>query len=220
MTIRWTRRHTYLALFIVTLVGASLLLQDVFDATVAHLAVYEETRPVLGPLLFVLLAAASVMLGPFTSAALMPFAVGVWGAWASLALLLVGWILGNAAAYGVGYHFGIPVVRRLVPKDRLSRWTTFLREKIDVWLLFLFRLAAPAEIGYVFGILKYHFFTYLVVVFAAELPFALILTFGGDAFAHGNWRELFALSAGAALITLGSLRTFNGIRKRRAGSGA
>lgn len=213
-----TRRILWLTVFVVGIVGLSLLLQDVFNELVAVLAGYEEGRPVSGPALFVLLAGASVMLGPFTSAPLMPFAVGVWGAGKTLALLLVGWALGNSAAYGIGYHFGHPIMGRIVSAEGLRKWMRFLREEVSVWGLFLIRLAAPAEIGYAFGILKYDFRKYLAIVLPAELPFALIVVYGGEAFLDGHWITLAGLVTSAFLIMGGAWLIANGRKKSRASS--
>jgi len=215
MRFRLTRHHASLAALAIVLVGAALLLQDVFGAVVVHLAAYGETRPVFGPLLFIVLAAFSVMLGPFTSAPLMPFAVGIWGPTITLLLLFAGWILGNAAAYGIGFHFGYPLVRKFVRKDKLDHWIGYLGGKISLWMIFLLRLAAPAEIGYAFGILKYDFIKYMVVVLAAEVPFAIILVYGGDAFVERRWPELIVLVAVAAIIMTLAFHAFERARKRR-----
>lgn len=214
-----TRRVLYFVLFLGALVAVSLLLQDVFENLVVALARYEAARPVLGPLLFVVLAAASVMLGPFTSAPLMPFAVGVWGTGKTLALLLTGWLAGNAAAYGIGYHFGYPVVSLIVPAAVLQKWIRFLREGVSAWGIFLIRLAVPAEIGYVFGLLKYDFRKYLAVVFLAEVPFAVALVYGGEAFLNGRWPRLITYVTGIVALIATALILSNAERKRRTAAG-
>ncbi len=196
------RRIFWGIVLVAAVIGLALLLQDVLNTLVVALAEYEATRPILGPVLFILLAAASVMLGPFTSAPLMPFAVGVWGTGKTLALLFFGWSVGNTIAYAIGYYFGFPLVRRIVPEEHLRKWMHFLRERVSAWGIFLFRLAAPAEIGYAFGILKYDFRKYLAIVLAAEVPFALVVVYGGDAYIDGRWATL-AIIAGGALLLMG-----------------
>jgi uncharacterized membrane protein YdjX (TVP38/TMEM64 family) len=209
------RKGIWLALLVAVLVGASLLLQDVFDTLVHGLAAYERQRPLSGAAVFILLAACSVMLGPFTSAPLIPLVVGVWGTEKTLALLLLGWAVGNAAAYGIGYHFGLPIVRRIVPAEALAKWTRFLGEKVSVWTLFLFRLAAPAEIGYVFGILRYDFPKYLAIVVPAEIPFALVVVYGGEAFIDGRWMTLLIYSVAAIALMAGAGYLYVASRKNR-----
>lgn len=208
------RPYLPLALFVVVLAVAAMLLHGAFDGIVARLAAYEESNPVLGVVLFVLLAAASVLLGPFSSAPLIPFAVEVWGTGKTLVMLMAGWAVGNAAAYGIGYVFGHPIVDRLVPRGELRKWMAFLRDEVDAKLIFLFRLAVPAEIGYAFGILKYDLWKYLAIVILAEVPFALLLVFGGEAFLDRQWLSLAAFVAAAIITMAVAYALFRRARKR------
>lgn len=184
------KRHKQALLFIfivLVLLGIGLLLQDVFIEIGQSLSDYSSHHPVLGPALFVILAAASVMLGPFTSAPLIPLAVFLWHPLPTLGLLMLGWILGNSAAYAIGFYLGHPVVRRIAPKEKLDHWIEFLSTKADIMFIFLFRLVSPSEMGYVFGILKYDFLKYMVISAMAELPVAFALIYAGEAFVTNEW---------------------------------
>lgn len=187
--LRNKRLQTALAIILViaVLFGIGFLLQDVFTELGASLDSYASAHPVLGPLFFILLAAASVMLGPFTSAPIVPLAIFLWGPLPTLGYLLSGWVFGNAVAYAIGFYLGHPVVRRVVPKAKLDRWIRFVSEEADITLLFFFRLVSPSEMGYVFGILKYDFWKYAALSVFSEIPVALALVYAGDAFVSNNW---------------------------------
>lgn len=174
-------------IILAALFGIAFLLQDVFTELGESLDSYASVHPVLGPLFFILLAAASVMLGPFTSAPIVPLAIFLWGPLPTLGYLLSGWVLGNAVAYAIGFYLGHPVVKRVVPKAKLDRWIRFVSEEADITLLFFFRLVSPSEMGYVFGILKYDFWKYAALSVFSEIPVALALVYAGDAFVSNNW---------------------------------
>jgi uncharacterized membrane protein YdjX (TVP38/TMEM64 family) len=210
-SIKKKHKQALVFIFIVLgLLGIGLLLQDVFIEVGESLSEYSAHHPLLGPALFIILAAASVMLGPFTSAPLIPLAVFLWKPIPALGLLMLGWILGNCAAYAIGFYLGHPVVRRIAPKEKLDRWIEFLSTRADMMLIFLFRLASPSEMGYVFGILKYDFWKYLVVSVASELPIALVLIYAGEAFVTNEW-WMFGIFGIAWLLVM--LFAFHALQK-------
>jgi uncharacterized membrane protein YdjX (TVP38/TMEM64 family) len=203
------------AIILLALVGVGFLLQDVFSEIGESLNAYSSEHPILGPILFALLAAGSVMLGPFTSAPLVPLAVFLWRPLATLGLLLAGWIVGNAVVYAVGLYLGHPVVRKLAPAKKLDEWIQFVSTEIDIRLLFLFRLVSPSELGYVFGILKYDFWKYMGLTFLSELPVALALVYAGEAFVTNNWFLLGAFGILWIVILLLSVQTIHRFRQKK-----
>ncbi|MBI2023183.1 VTT domain-containing protein [Candidatus Giovannonibacteria bacterium] len=199
----WKEHHylIFLAAFVGVLLGASFFLQEYFLRAVDIVNFYASSHPLLAAFMFVALAAASVMLGPFTSAPLVPFAVALWGMDISLALLFSGWLLGNSASYAIGYYLGHPILSNIAPESKLNKWIDFLSKKADYKLLFLFRLAAPSEVSYVFGMLRYNFFKFLAIAVPAELPFAMFIIYTSGALVSNSWQIVATLSiAGLAII--------------------
>jgi len=188
------------AVLIILFFYGGTFLQNIFLDYGEKFKNFEEGHPVFQLFIFVALAAMSVVFGPFTSAPIVPFGVVVWGMWGAFALLMAGWLIGNSIAYLIGYYLGFPLVKRLVSEKKLNEWMNFISGKVDSKFVFLFRLAAPAEVGYVFGILKYSFLKYFVIVFLAEIPFGLILLCGGQAFIENNWFLLWLMVGLTALI--------------------
>ena len=60
--------------------------------------------PLLGMLLFILLAMVSAMLAFFSSAILVPIGVYAWGSITCFLLLWIGWLLGGVASFGIGHY--------------------------------------------------------------------------------------------------------------------
>ncbi len=156
-----------------------------------ELSLYVETfmtkHQVLGPAVFVLFAAASVLLGPVTTIPLVPAALLIWSPESTIAYLLIGWLTGNTGAYAIGYHLGRPIVTKFVAEKKLVKWEQVLDHAATIPLMILFRIAMPSETGYIFGIMRYKFTKYFLVTFVAELPFALLAVYASNALIDSVW---------------------------------
>ncbi len=183
-----------LLIFFIALVFApSAYLQGVFNDFTQVLAVFGVEHPVLGPLVFMGLAAVSVLLGPFSSVPLVPSAVAIWGIIPTLAFLLSGWLAGSAGAYALGRYAGQPLVSRIVGPRQLEKWFITMERHLNFIMMLIFRLAVPSETGYIFGLIGYRFKQYMLITFLAEFPFALLAVFAGDAFADTSWASFWSL---------------------------
>lgn len=202
-----------LLVLVLALYGSSSLAQGLLSDFTGSLDRYLSGHRTLGAAAFSLLAGLSVLLGPFTSVPLVPSAVRTWGIAETLALLLLGWVLGSSAAYAVGRLLGETVVKKIVGETKLADWVRTLDRRLSFPLLLLFRLATPSETGYIFGVLRYRFGRYLLLTLLAELPFALIAVYAGDAFARSGWGSFAQLVTAWVLLTGGALWLF----KREAG---
>ncbi|KKW28696.1 MAG: hypothetical protein UY73_C0037G0003 [Parcubacteria group bacterium GW2011_GWA2_52_8] len=196
--------YLFLLLVLVgTIFGGSAYLQTVFSQLTDSIDAYVSRHFFLGAIIFTGLAAFSVLLGPFTSAPLIPFAVVIWHIPLTLAMLMAGWLLGNTGAFWIGRYLGHPLVAKIVGHKKLDDWLAALQPRLSFPLLLLFRLATPSETGYVFGLLKYDFRKYLLLSFLAELPFAFIIVFASDALTNTGWASfLLLLLAWIVIISL------------------
>jgi uncharacterized membrane protein YdjX (TVP38/TMEM64 family) len=184
-----------LVAFLALVFAPSVYLQTVFDGVTEALAAFVTEHPVMGPFVFVGLGIASVLLGPFTSVPLVPFAVAIWELLPTLLLLLSGWLVGNCIAYAIGRFAGQPLVVKIVGQKQVDAWIGTLEKHMKPLTMFIFRLAVPSETGYVFGLISYRFSHYLLITFLAELPFAVLAVFTGDAFAATQWESFWVLLA-------------------------
>jgi uncharacterized membrane protein YdjX (TVP38/TMEM64 family) len=190
----------YWAIAILVILIAAILISpaffnDTFGGWLDSFETFATANPVLAPVAFIALAAASVLLGPFTSAPTIPFAVAAWGDMGALLFLLFGWLLGGVGAYALGRWVGEPLVARVIGREQLADWLSKISSRLDFITLLLFRLAMPAETGYLFGLLRYRFSFYLLITFLAEIPFALVLVYGSVAL----------ISSSATLIAIGAI---------------
>lgn len=166
---------------------SSISIQSIFYETVLSIEKYTAQNEILIVAIFIALAALSAMLSPFSSLPLVPAAIMIWGNFLTGIFLLTGWLLGETLAYFIGYYAGYPLVRQLSSFEKVKYFQEKIPKKAEFWLILLFRFAMPAEIpGYVLGIIRYNFGKYFLATFLAELPFAFISSYAGNALIGNN----------------------------------
>lgn len=174
-------------LFVLTIVLAflfwsSLSLQDIFYEAVFSIQAYAVGNQIFVIAVFIVLAAVSAMLSPFSSVPFVPVMIILWGNIITTLFLLLGWLIGEILAYLVGYYAGYSFVSQLSSLEKIKYYKEKLSKKTEFLLVLLFRFAVPAEIpGYVLGVIRYNFGKYFLATFIAELPFAFIVSYASDA---------------------------------------
>lgn len=167
------------------------------------------THPVWGAVLFVLLSAVSAMVAFFSTGVIVPVALVTWGAGGTLVLLWLGWVLGGVVAYTLSRSFGRRVVTALTSGEALA-WGDRISSRAPFHLILLFQLGLPSEIpGYVLGLLRYPFLTYLTALGLAELPYAIATVYLGDSFLERRAIVLIGLALGVMLLSFVSFRTLH-----------
>ncbi len=182
----------------------SLSLQEAFYDVVSFFETYVRQNEILGLLVFILIAALAAMVSPFTNLPLIPVAVALWGTTTTVFLLLGGWLIGDATAYFIGRYVGYPAVRYIISAERFDTWLSAVRAHTSFSMMFLLRLALPAELGYVFGVIRYHFGKYILLTFLAELPFVLTAAYASEAILLGERLQFFGLVALISAILFGA----------------
>lgn len=197
------------AAFIVALVAAFVLLVRSDALHGAFLGVLDATRdviaqyPVGGPLAFLALAAASAMLGFFSSAVLVPAAVYAWGAVPTMLLLWLGWTVGGIIAWSLAARLGRPVIRWLVPEATFLRYRSLLDKRPRFRTVLLLQVAFPSEIvGYLLGLARYPLPRYLAALVLAELPWVVGTVLLGVGFVERDVVTLLAVSVVGATALL------------------
>ncbi len=165
-----------LVIIIAVIFWSSYSLQSYFFATADALEQYMQAHHAIGVGVFVGLAAVSAILSPFSSTVLLPFAVAIWGLTLSILLLTLGWLLGGLAAYAIGIYAAYPLLRGFLPVKKIQRYEQQLPRGKQFWIVLLFRLALPSELGsYFLGIIRYPFWKYFTVTLVSEFVFAVIV---------------------------------------------
>lgn len=198
----FSRVSRRLPLLIIGIVVAALLAysEEIHQQVVQAIALAEpviRSMPVLGAVLFVVLAALSAMLVFFSGLLLVPIGIQVWGPAGSFLLLWAGWFLGGVITYSIGRHFGRPVVLRMLSEEKMARYENRVPASSSFVAATLTQLALPSDIsGYFFGLLGYRARLYLGSLALAELPYAFGTVYLGNAFVE---RQYFLLLGAAGL---------------------
>ncbi|OGG61061.1 hypothetical protein A3C87_02055 [Candidatus Kaiserbacteria bacterium RIFCSPHIGHO2_02_FULL_49_34] len=195
--------RTILALAVVTLIAilfwASSSVQDEFLKIATYFIELAEEYPYSAIFVFMGTSVVGAFLSPFSNLPLVPFAVALWGAPATALMLLVGWVLGGCATYGIGRTLARRVVVFLVTKERFLQFQDRIAERTTFWRALTIRLVTPAELGYFFGMVRYPFGSFVMITVIAEFPYAIIATYASDAILAHERIRFFSI-AGAALI--------------------
>ena len=203
--------------FVLAAIAASGTLHAALLDVLAASRVVIVEYPVLGALLFLLLAAISAMFAFVSIAILVPVAVYVWGEPLSMLLLWVGWILGGVTAYGVARLLGRRVVHWLTAASALNRLEHRLRPDTPFSLILLFQLGLPSEIpGYVLGLVRYPFGRYLLALALVELPYTIATIYLGAGVVGAQGGLVLVIGLSAVVL---SVAAFYLLRKRMRASG-
>ncbi len=194
-------------LVLLTIALVALALSDFVHAAVANVLAASQAiivgYPVLGPLLFVALAAVTAMLAFASVAVLLPLAVVTWGEPFSILLLWTGWLLGGAFTYCIGRFFGRTLLRWLATDSLLRRLEQRIRPATPFGVVLLFQLALPSEIpGYVLGLVRYSAPKYLLALGLVELLYTLAAVHLGASFVERQAGTLLGIGLAVALFSV------------------
>ena len=189
-------------IIVVGLFSASDMLHGGTEDVIAWIEGIIVQAPVVGIVLFVLLAMASAMVAFFSSAVIAPVAIYAWGKAATFALLWLGWLLGGILSFCIGRFLGRSVVGMIIDEEKIAGWERELGTRARFTHILAFQAVVPSEIpGYLLGILRYRFSWYLLALAVTELPYAAATVYLGESFLEGD--SLVFVLVGVAVITLG-----------------
>ncbi|MFN7979463.1 MAG: VTT domain-containing protein [Vicinamibacterales bacterium] len=193
-----------LALALAGVAVASAPVHDALTTLVGRAEAFIARVPVAGAAVFVVLTALSAMIAFFSTGVLAPVAVATWGPLVTFAMLWVGWLAGGAVSYAIGRFLGRSVAGMFVDGATLDRWERLVRDRGNVTHLLLFQVAMPSEVlGYVLGLLRYSFVTYIAVLAATEIPYALAVVYLGESFLAGDTARFLIVGLAAVAVGVG-----------------
>jgi len=203
-----------LPLLIIGVVVAALLAysEEIHQQVVRAIALAEpviRSMPVLGAVLFVILAALSAMLVFFSGLLLVPIGIQAWGPAGTFLLLWAGWFLGGVITYSIGRRFGRPAVLQMLSEKKMARYENRVPAASSFVAATLTQLVLPSDIsGYFFGLLGYRARIYLGSLALAELPYAFATVYLGNAFVERQYVLLLvAATLGLVLFAVLWLRS-------------
>ena len=187
----------------------SLTFQGAYADFIDALHVRLRGGGAMAPLIYIGLAALSVMLSPFSIVPFSIIAISIWGKLLALVYVMIGSLLGASIAYVIGAQAIHRVMKFVVPADQIRRYTEVINEKSSFLLVALFFLAMPVEVpAYVLGAGRYTYWKFILAATIAYLPFELLAIYAGDAFLHrdvvvlGTLMVLFSTLFCIAVFTL------------------
>lgn len=186
------KRHPLNVRSVALLAAVILLVIGVSSSDTLHHAVLDvlsaaesvmRAYPRSGMLLFLALAALSAMLSFFSSAALVPVGIYVWGPTTTILLLWSGGMIGGVGGYWFARTLGRRAVKRMFPAEPLRRYETFFATRAHWQTILLFRIALQSELpSYVLGLVRYPMVRYLPIIVLAEALFVMLEIWLGEAF--------------------------------------
>ncbi len=198
------QRHLLIAGLLIVVAGL-IAASDTLHARTESIIFWTENliaqAPLLGMLVFLLLAMMSAMVAFFSSALLAPIAIYAWGKAGCFALLWGGWFLGGIVSYCIGRFLGRSVASGIIGDERIATWENQVSERTRFIHVLFFQAVVPSEIpGYVLGILRYRFLLYLAALGITELPYAIATVYLGESFLRGEGAVFILVGIGT--ITL------------------
>ena len=197
------RRFLIVGMLIIVagLIAASDTLHDKTEAIIFWTEGLIAQAPLLGMLVFLLLAMLSAMVAFFSSALLAPVAVYAWGKAGCLALLWCGWFLGGVVSFCIGRFFGRSVVSMIIGEEKLASWESQVSERTRFVHILFFQAVVPSEIpGYVLGMLRYRFLLYLTALGITEMPYAIATVYLGESFLRRESMVFILVGIGALVL--------------------
>lgn len=126
-------------------------------------------------LIFIGLSAAMTMLSSFIRVLPIPIALILWGNTPTMLYLLLGWLIGDALSYLIGYSAGNPVVKKFFSLEKIDYYREKIPPRAEFKLILFFVVAMPAEIpNYVLGSIRYDFAKYFIATIFSEVVYVLL----------------------------------------------
>ena len=180
----------YLKIIVLLILLVSILIVFTSDSLFAELerfldktSIFITKNPILGMLVFILLAALSAMIAFFSSAILVPIGVYTWGAEICFFLLWSGWCLGGLMAYSLGYYAGRELITFFISEEQIKRFETQLNTNVRFIHILSIQALLPSEVpGYVLGALRFRLDYYFYALAIVEIPYAIATILLGESF--------------------------------------
>ena len=125
-----------------------------------------------GPIGYLLVQAAQVVVVPIPGTLFPPVGALAFGPWPALALSLVGMALGSAVVFLVARRWGRPLAIRLAGADRIARYESLMtaRGGLLIWLVFLLPFLPDDAVCALTGLSGIGFRRFMVIATVGRIP--------------------------------------------------
>ncbi len=136
----------------------------------------------LGMFLFVVIVALSIIIAPVSSVPLFPLASALWG-WIIAALLgTLGWTIGAVVAFLLARRYGINLVKKVLPLDKIYKFEKKIPEKNLFFTVVFLRMVTPIDgVSYLFGLFnKMSLKSFTIATIIGLIPFSFAIAYVGS----------------------------------------
>lgn len=121
-------------------------------ANASRIHTFIDTHTVAGVLVYLALNIADALVIPGATLPLIPVVAKTWGRLPAALATMAGWTAGSLLAFLVARRWGVPVVRKLTPMERVRRLRKYIPKNL-FWSIVLLRTFLPMDvISYVLGL--------------------------------------------------------------------
>lgn len=160
-------------------------------------------HPVLGAGIYLVLVTASVVLLPFSSLPLLPFAAQNFGVLPTALLSAAGWWVGCLIAFQIA-RLGRPYLERITSMEALDRIENKIPDDVGFGGIVVLRMILPVDVvSFALGLLKrLRFRTYAVASLIGILPFAFVISYAGGQLGAGKFLPFALVVTGMLAVVL------------------
>ncbi|OGB09544.1 MAG: hypothetical protein A3E79_10600 [Burkholderiales bacterium RIFCSPHIGHO2_12_FULL_61_11] len=160
-------------------------------------------HPVLGAGIYFVLVAASVVLLPFSSLPLLPFATQNFGVVLTALLSAAGWWTGCLIAFQIA-RLGRRYLERITSMRAVDRIEDKIPDDVGFGGIVVLRMILPVDVvSFALGLLKrLPFRTYAVASLIGILPFAFAMSYAGGQLGAGKFLPFALVVAGMVAAVL------------------
>jgi uncharacterized membrane protein YdjX (TVP38/TMEM64 family) len=156
-----------------------------------------------GPLVYVLLQAAQVVIAPIPGELTGSIAGVLFGGTLGFVYASCGLALGSLIAFSIGRVFGQPIINWMVPEKQRRQFGAISSRKqlLLVFIVFVIPGFPKDSLTYLFSVGNVGYWSFFIVSQVARMPGTFLLAVAGNALISGNWTVLatmIIIAAGAA----------------------
>jgi len=134
-----------------------------------------------GMFMYVVVIAIAIVVAPVSALPLLPVVSHLWG-WPLAAILsALGWSIGALIAFIIARKYGVGIVRKLIPVEKVHEFEKRIHKKHFFWSIVLLRMVFPVDIiSYALGLFsKIKTKNYMIATVMGIFPQAFILAYLG-----------------------------------------
>lgn len=169
-------------------------------------AMIEQTmrlHPFIGAALYFVLLVTSVVFLPFSSLPLLPIAAGIFGAWRTAIISIIGWWIGCLIAFQIA-RLGRRYLEKITSLSAVDRLEQKIPSDIGFAGIVILRMVFPVDVtSFALGLLKnLSFFTYAIASLIGIIPFAFVWSYAGGELARGQFLTFSFILIGMTIAVL------------------